>query len=338
VSILELEPKHDSARVCRGRDPQAIRASILEAVARVGEVDFALFYNLVEVEGVTYVGDWQAVGDGGLCDRIMGPFTREPWPGVRYLRAHSPDRRTTRSFMEWGALLKRQEVESSDFYQRVYAPHGLGDQIRLLVYHGSRFIGWLGGVRRAGTPVFTRNDRRRLRTVVAASVDGLITADTLARQGQPLEPGYLVLSEEGRVVMVSDAAKPWLERPRFMEALRALVGGHAGSGHPESRAVLREAEARVVRLEEDGRPRYLVHVVPVRTLKMRAHAGLTPAQREVVELAAAGASATDVARLTGRKEETVRTYLRQAYAHLGVASRVELAQALETQEITPRPR
>ena len=54
----------------------------------------------------------------------------------------------------------------------------------------------------------------------------------------------------------------------------------------------------------------------------------SPAQRETVKYAAAGATLSEIAQALGRKPETVRTHLREAYRRLGVSSRLELARAL----------
>ena len=327
----------EDLRTCQGSAPRELRGRLLRAVAEIGEVDFALFYNLVEVEGRTYVGDWQAVGDDGVCHRILRPYTREPWPGASHLQAKRPDPRATRAFLEWNALMPRHDVESTEFFQRVYAPHHLGDQIRLLVYHGPRFIGWIGGVRRHGAPPFSRRERRRLKELVEVCVDGFTTADLLAKQGQPNEPGYLVVSEQGRVEMVSQTARPWLERPQFLDALREAVSEYAAGRLPTSRAVIREAEARVLRMEGDGQVRYLVHVLPTRTLRLGAASGLPPAERELAQMAVCGATVQQMAQATGRSPETVRSYLRNVYDRMEVASRVELARALDAEELTPRP-
>lgn len=67
---------------------------------------------------------------------------------------------------------------------------------------------------------------------------------------------------------------------------------------------------------------------PVEPLRLQPGAELTPRQREVGELAAAGATVPQIAAATGLSTETVRTHLRAIYARLQVACRVELAEAL----------
>jgi DNA-binding CsgD family transcriptional regulator len=55
---------------------------------------------------------------------------------------------------------------------------------------------------------------------------------------------------------------------------------------------------------------------------------LTKAERAVVELALAGNSNEEIARLRGKSLRTVRNQLASAYAKLGVGGRVELASRL----------
>lgn len=55
---------------------------------------------------------------------------------------------------------------------------------------------------------------------------------------------------------------------------------------------------------------------------------LTHAQREVAEAAAAGSTVAEIARHLGISSHTAHDHLKAAYARLGVASRVELAEIL----------
>jgi DNA-binding CsgD family transcriptional regulator len=57
-------------------------------------------------------------------------------------------------------------------------------------------------------------------------------------------------------------------------------------------------------------------------------APLSPRQREVAKLAAAGAHGGEIASMLGLSRETARTHLRPVYRKLGVTSRGELARVV----------
>lgn len=70
------------------------------------------------------------------------------------------------------------------------------------------------------------------------------------------------------------------------------------------------------------------HVAPITPLPVRARrrqSELSPRERQVVQLAARGASAKDIARLLRIGHRTVETHMSHAYAKLGIRSRIELA-------------
>lgn len=64
------------------------------------------------------------------------------------------------------------------------------------------------------------------------------------------------------------------------------------------------------------------------TRKATRRLGLTPSQWNVAVLYAQGQSYTEIAHRLGRSPATVRTYLRDAYAQLGVSNKIELLAAL----------
>lgn len=69
----------------------------------------------------------------------------------------------------------------------------------------------------------------------------------------------------------------------------------------------------------------------------RAHADdeLTPSERRIAELAAAGTSNREIAATLFLSVRTVETHLTSAYRRLGISSRRELADALS--QATPQP-
>ncbi|MCZ7681868.1 MAG: LuxR C-terminal-related transcriptional regulator [Sandaracinaceae bacterium] len=155
-------------------------------------------------------------------------------------------------------------------------------------------------------------------------------ADALERDGAPEGPADIVLDPRGRVRFASLEARAWLERSGFREHLASLVRRADGERPPSSTHA--GGLIDLVRVHgEVGRVRYLAHVTPARPLRLAPVSALTDAQREIAQLVAAGATVPEVAEMTERSRETVRSHLKAIYERLGVASRAELARALEPQ-------
>lgn len=133
-----------------------------------------------------------------------------------------------------------------------------------------------------------------------------------------------VLDGSGQALLRSGRGETAVEQlPGFRDARLALESAESieWSG--------RDARHFACRLKDvvSGSPRIAV-VSWRRHLPWLSDARLTPRQLEVCELAATGATAEEVARHLGISPHTVRQHLKMAYQELGVANRVELAQAL----------
>lgn len=72
----------------------------------------------------------------------------------------------------------------------------------------------------------------------------------------------------------------------------------------------------------------MILIEKVKPILLAPDAALTPAQRQVAEYAAVGATVDEIARAVHSRRETVRTHLREVYRRLNVANRVELFRAL----------
>ena len=125
----------------------------------------------------------------------------------------------------------------------------------------------------------------------------------------------------------AESAKGWLALPDLREELRRVVS-RVDRGELDGRdAPLRGASARIVRMERDGRVRYLVHLA--RPPELPESFALTEAEHDVAVLAASGATAAEIAAIRGTATGTVKMQLKHIYARLQVATRVELARALK---------
>ncbi|MBI5495381.1 MAG: helix-turn-helix transcriptional regulator [Deltaproteobacteria bacterium] len=335
---MECSPAKVGRRLktLHGTDARAIRAEVLTAIRTVAGMDFSLFYSLADVDGKTHLSEWQADGDDGLVDRIMSPLARAPWPGESFLNLQTPEPRSTRSFVEWSAMGLRDEIEQSPVFRRIYAPHGLADQLRLLVYCGNQFVGWLGGVRRRGAPRFGREDRRQLDPLVEGAVSALCAADALARGEVTGAPAFVMLLPDGSVESASESARAWLQWPELRVLLEKNARAMDQGAEQEGVLALRQALVRMVRLDGPGGVRYLARLGHAAAVRRRPEAALPRSQREVAELAAAGMSIREIADAVRLTRNTVRWYLREVYTSLEVSNRVELARALAGEHV-PRP-
>jgi DNA-binding CsgD family transcriptional regulator len=324
-------PQRDERREAQelreaGRSPAEIRQRALEIVCRVAEADSALCYSLAEVGGALAISSWQCTGDE-VNRRRARDFASAPYRS-ELKDPRRPKPHELRGFLESGALWPREVFEQSPLYRTTFLPSNLEDQLRLLVFEGPRFVAWVGALRSRGAPRFGAPERRRLAPLVPALRAAFSGALALEREGLPDEPAYFVARAGGRLDHASAAARPWLSRPGFREALSAFVRGYDAGGPAAPPALLAGAEASLTHLDTLGAARYLVRVTPARLPSLGPEFSLTPAQREVAGYAAGGATVAEIARAVGAGVNTVRAHLREIYQRLEVSSRLELERAL----------
>lgn len=310
-----------------GADPHSIRRTLVEEVVRRGEGDVGLFYTQA------VLSDGRVVAADVVSTAYGEPATQGYQAGIlpiadvtaAPLQARTSFLDATTTFGSWASFEQRPGT------QVIRQSFGLGDQLRLLAFHGDRFLGWIGVFRRWGAPVFAHKDRRRMRPLVHRCQTMLAAAAALSGGDPAAGPAYLVVSPDGRVLHASVRAAPWLERPGFRDALVATIRS-CGETAPDDRPrVMDRAEATISRLTGDTGSTYLVCVRPLQPLRLRPIADLSPTQRRIAEFLVAGAQVGEVASTLEISAETVRTHLQAIYLRLGVANRLELARALEDQ-------
>jgi DNA-binding CsgD family transcriptional regulator len=304
----------ESSKFGPSDSPRAIRSQVLRDLLSVVDADAALYFSIADLDGHAVVSDVQVAGDSDAERLVEGLLGRRD--AVDIDRLQNPDSLDPRSFQEGASL-------PSGFAASL-AAYGVSDRLRLFVYDGRRFVGWLGALRFApNRSPFQRSDRRRLAPLVPALSASLLEADALARATVPLQAGFVAMHVGGDVEYASLEGQAWLRRVGFsMELQRRLRFIDAGGGT----AAIELAQCRFVPLV-GARPLFLVQLSPARSIEASA-VRLSPAQREVASFAASGATVAEIASASGRKPETVRSHLREAYTRLGVSNRVELARAL----------
>lgn len=208
-----------------------------------------------------------------------------------------------------------------------------GEQVPVaggLVTSGPRVFGWLGMTPgRTGLP-----GRRRL---LAAWRDAAtaITAQTPPLPPTGLPSTALVLDPWGQELFASRLDERWRAVPGLDHTLREFGRSFLRSGAQHRRLALPTGEATYERLEGGAGSAALVRLRPWSPLPRPTLALLSGRQLDVGALAAAGATANEIAESLGVSEETVRSHLKAAYRRLAVANRLELAEVFQSPWAVP---
>ncbi len=322
-----MEEVRDAAEVLRtgfAGDPDGLRRFAVDLLRERTQSSIGLWYRFGLVDGDPVPTRWLMRGLGDAPMRCWRD-ERIPWtlgdPRV-------PDRNWDRRFMLLSSLLDPEtQLWPTRIYRRVYEPASMHDQLRLVVYHAGRFVGWIGVLRVRGEPPFTRADLRRVRPLADAMADAMIAAERTERADTPEEGSDLVLCPDGTIELASECGCALLGRPGARDELRAWVRG-VDAAEPGRASVIRGHRARWTRLHGAAGVRYLVNLEPVAPLRLHPTFALSRTQREIATLAAEGATVPEIAGQRDMAEATVRAHVRQIYERLGVSTRVELARAL----------
>lgn len=137
-------------------------------------------------------------------------------------------------------------------------------------------------------------------------------------------PAFVIVAAGGGIRHCCARSASWLD-PARRAMLSRLVDAPDSADWQDGAALIAGHPVQVVRLHGEE-PAFLLVIHP------RPAPGplavLTPRQREVARIAAAGVTAAETAAALGLSEETVRTHLRDIYARLDIGTRVELANVV----------
>lgn len=242
--------------------------------------------------------------------------------------------------------------QRSPRFRAMYAPHGIGDELRFAVTADGMTFANACLLRSHGAPAFTAQEAALLESLSGDVVHGLRCAMVRhpTADGQPasIAPGVLHLDDDLRVLAANDPAEAWLER------MDATVGPERPLPHAVLSTVRRAgayADGRVT----DGPPRVRVRAScgtwlavhasrmtdeprtwavvieaarPGELLPLMACAhDLTRREREVLGLLLRGEPDKRIAERLVISVHTARDHVRHVKAKMGVGSRGEL-QAL----------
>ncbi len=297
-----------------GRDPDAVRARVLQIVRELTQSSAAAWYRLAPIGDDVLPCRWMLAG----VDEVFVRPRLEQRIGWPHADPRRPNPRWNRRFVR----VRGDELASTALHEQCHQPAGVHELLRMIVIHQGVFVGWIGALRLRGEPGFSRADSRRIGPLAELLADALVRADATERATRA-SARELVLTPEGRIELASDD------------------GGTLGASEAELRAWARQAlrtgappvvlagyRVRWSRLSGSRSVRLLLRLEPLEPLRVHPTYVLTSAQREIAELAARGATVREISVMTGASVATVRAHLREIYARLGLTCRAELALCL----------
>lgn len=181
----------------------------------------------------------------------------------------------------------------------------------------------------------------RLGDAERAEHEARIALDAATRWGTPGAIGVALGAlgaVKGDVDLLREAVLELARLPLRLEHARMLVdlgatlrrvGRRADSREPLREALDLANECGGVAVRERARSELAASGVRVRRETLRGVEALTPSERRIAERAAAGASNPEIAQALFVTVKTVEMYLSNAYRKLDIASRHQLARALE---------
>jgi DNA-binding CsgD family transcriptional regulator len=315
-------------------DPDAIVREVVERLLEVSGAEVACFCRAAEGDERPLVTRYDVVGSERGRRAIHRFASRVPIEllsdtGSSLWDVRCLTRQETQGFVGWDETDPNGAARDSSFFGEYYAPGDLIEQRRLLFVDGDRIAGWVHVFRGRGMPRFTPREVARLAPLIGP-LSARVKAVARSDDDSPGLPGDLVLRPDGSVAFASASGRRWLAFRGFADALRARVRAFDRGLELDPLAVLDgAAEARLLRLDGQEGVHYLASVRAPRAIHLSPLMRLTRAERDVAELAAAGASAPEIAAMRGKSAGTVKNQLKRVYRTLGVASRVELALTIE---------
>lgn len=305
--------------------PQRIRAQVVAAMRAAIPNNLGMFVKCsIDPAGVRRFTGLVVNGDREVVERVL-PFAEAPALDCPWLPPHT-DPGVIDRFVRIRSYYDPAYQSSFEAEQKIWSRLETGDQVRAVLCDGFRLLGWIGLVRRGSGQVFSRREEATLQCAVGGIKAALAAAEAL--ESRDLEQGLAaVYRPDGQVEHASAGFRAWLDADRRVH-LRARVRAVDRGSEDAGIQIISGAETRLVRLDGLGGARYLVTVDHAELLRIGPEYRLTDRQRAIAELAAAGATSGEIARTLMISANTVKVHLKNVYDRLGVASRIELADAM----------
>lgn len=249
------------------------------------------------------------------------------------------------------------DLDGSARYRDVLLPSGLAHELRVALRAGRACWGALVIMRGQDAPGFTPAEvavMGRVGTIVGEALRRSLVLGAIAGGGETGPSVMILRMDDGaRVESASPPVAAWREAlddgddgalggvpfavlglaatalARDAATARCRSRGRNGTWMTMHAAVLDRAEGRVAIVRERSRPHEIL------SLTMDAH-GVSPREREVVELALRGHANAAIAERLVISPLTVQDHLKSAFRKLGVAGRAELTARLVVDHYLPR--
>jgi len=357
VSSLEERTFCEIKRLCyAGLDARTLRLEAAEVLRRVVPFDRHCLFTMDPLSGLPTDVVVERVGEEEMrffLENVM--FEDEVNTYDSMVRSRRPV-----------ALLSEGtagRLERALRHREVLAPNGFDYELRSVFFAGRAPWGGAELARERGRPDFDARGVSFVRRVAPHLGGGLKAAALRARAALEVEgedaSGVLTLDRRGRVVQhtraagrllreIGDLGPGWLEGESLPAAVWAVVGALRRTLKPETntdaaiavpRVCVRSRSGRWLTLQADlteptdARSSEIVVVIePAGPKEMgwlhTAAYGLSPREREIVELTVRGASNRQIATALFISEYTVQDHLKSVFEKVGVRSRRELVKKL----------
>lgn len=221
-------------------------------------------------------------------------------------------------------------------------PNGVHDELRVACVSDGFWWGTFTGFRFDGKPAFTSAEVARAGSVSDRLAKGFRRAFLHAAVQQPGDldrpPGAFTVDHDGRFVTTTQAAEEWLDtlaEEQVSTLVWTLVVGVRGTGSTSvtitGGAGPLTFQASPLKGSDDEISVIVEYPRPIRLTSLVIEAyGLTPREREIIELVLKGLVTKQIARELEISEYTVQDHLKSVFAKTDTATRGELLAALYT--------
>ncbi len=306
-------------------DPEIILRELVEHLRDTVRCQFGLYFKCVETRpGELYFTNAVTDGDRELRDALLAyadkPAVATPWlpPNL--------NRDEVNTFIRTSSRYDDDYLRNFSIASDVFEPLEVGDQIRILLYDGSRFLGWLGLMRRGRGEYFRRQEQQLLNQISGEIKSLVAMADAL--ESNLLRDGlFAVLTPRGKIEHASKSFSTWRTPSRLDYLASRVRDADSGKGRL-SIEIYEGAEIRLIRLDSTGMVRYLASVQRARVMTVTPGYWLTDRQQEIADYAVAGATSPEIADMLNLSPQTVKTHMKNIFRRLDINSRAELATLL----------
>jgi DNA-binding CsgD family transcriptional regulator len=302
-------------RVLPSDSAEGLRAAVVHDLMAVAGADVAAYHGVAVVDGAFYFHGMMPQGRPDAC-AFLATLSGRALLDFMDLNPSAV------SAINRFAAATADDYRSNKLYRLTWEPFGFISAVSMNAMVNGTFVGWIGGWRCDGRELFGPAVVKRLQARSDAYVRCLETASRL--DGMTVGArGLLLFTGEGEIAFRCEAGRRWEGEAALLGRIRDAIG----SGEPLAPFSAHGAIVRVTPVDsEQGERLFCADIVPIDAWQVPELATFSLQQRRVAEYAALGATALEIAQSLGIGASTVRTYLKQIYDKLGIASRVELAE------------